>query len=370
MPPVLIGLLVALIVFTDAGSLPMDRRALIYFVLLVPITGLGYWYGLIRRRRAMRRFALPQTAALLAAGVSPGRQALRAGMVLLALFLVIIALLGPRWGKYLEKREAYGVDVVVAMDVSRSMLARDLKPNRLEYAKGQLRIHLTERSAFANSNRLGLLAFAGSASMKAPLSLDHLFFQQALANININSAPRGGTAIAEAIYDSVGFFRSSPDEAMKILLVVTDGEDHEGGPVKAAEDVYNDYGIVTYTVGVGDPDSPVGAEVPSAPGPGAKPLVYDGQLVISKLEDKQLREIADSGQGKYVSIRDLGSLVNQLSDLQQQRLTTEERLRNRPRYQWFLAPAILLLLLEPMVRDRRRNGQTELERTWQQEMAG
>ncbi len=352
-----------------SGALGFDGMSWLWLLLAAPAAAALGCYAHARRRAAMARFVSETMAPLLAAEASPTRQAIRAGLLVTVLLLVGVAVLGPRWGLYMEKTDAYGVDVVVALDVSRSMLARDLSPNRLEYARRTIREQLTERSAFGRMNRLGLLAFAGSTSMKVPLTLDQPFFRQALEQIDLNSAPRGGTAIAEAVYESAGFFKTSPKEASKILLVFTDGEDHVGDPIAAAREMHEEYGIVTYCVGVGDPSLTAGAEVPEGESPDARPLVHEGQIVFSKISPEALTAIAEAGQGRYVPAADFGLLVGHLSQLQKQKITAEERQRRMPRYQWFVAAALLLLTLEPLIARRRRVPDEAVTRVWQQEAA-
>jgi Ca-activated chloride channel family protein len=359
---------VAVFLFTELGDIPFDNPDLWWVSAVVPVAGGLLVLAALRRRRSLERFASPALAPVLTGGFQPQRQALRSGMLVLALLLLVAALLGPRWGMYVQKQEAYGVDVVVALDVSRSMLARDVEPSRLERAKREITAQLTERSIFGRGNRLGLLAFAGSTSMKVPLTLDHGFFESAVDRLDTASAPRGGTAIAQAIAEAGAFFRASPPEATKLIIVFTDGEDHEGDPVDEARRMYEEYGIRTYTIAVGDPTSPSGAQVPASPDPGAGPLVHDGQIVFSKIDVDGLRGIAEAGGGRFATVRDFHRVVEGIAELEQHHLTTEERMRHRPQYQWFLAGAIILLLAEPMISDRRRRVDGPI-RLWQQEMA-
>ncbi len=349
----------------DAQVLPLDHANWWWLVFAVPVAGLLCLYGMIRKRRAMAMFASAQLAPLLTAQVNPSRQAVRSGLAVLAVFMLVVALIGPRWGVFLEKRDAYGVDVVVALDVSRSMLAGDVEPNRLERAKRELKEQLTERSVFSRTNRVGLIAFAGSSSMKVPLTLDHPFFRNALSRIDVGSAPRGGTAIAEAIRSAAQFFHSSPEEAAKIILVVTDGEDHEGKAVEAARQAREEQGATTYTIGVGDPSLAAGAQVPADEQGGGKPLTYDGQIVFSRLNVAGLREIAEAGGGQYAAVGDLRLLVDRIAEMEKSRLTTEERKRTKPRYQWFLVVALVLLMMDTLMSERRRGHEDELTRVWQ-----
>ncbi len=199
LPLALIVLGVVLVAMTDAGELLFDNPHLWWLGGGVPVAGLLVLYGVVRRRRALERFASVELAPLLALRISPLRQALRAGLIVIAILMIAAAVIGPRWGIYLEKQKVHGVDIVVALDVSRSMLAQDVAPNRLERAKREIRQQLVERAPFQHTNRLALLAFAGSTSLRLPLTTDHISFRSKLQALGVGSAPLGGTAIAEAI---------------------------------------------------------------------------------------------------------------------------------------------------------------------------
>lgn len=355
----------ALVLFTDVGTLPFDRGDLWWLLGLIPLSGALFVYGAARRKRGLERFASSSLAPVLAASMSPGRQTLRAALLVLAVGLIIAAMIGPRWGIFMEKQKVQGIDIVVALDVSRSMLARDVAPNRLERAKREIRQQLTERAVFGGTNRLALLTFAGSTSLKVPMTTDHLTFRTRLEQLQIGSAPRGGTAIGEAIRAGIDLFARSPEGATKVLLLLTDGEDHEGAPEDAAKEA-KDAGILVYTVGVGDPSRTVGAEVPIADAPDAKTLIHDGQIVFSKLDVTGLRAIAEAGGGAFAAVQDLYQLVNLLASKKKTELTVEERLRHKPQYQWFVALALLMLGLENTISDRRTAAMA-MQRVWQQE---
>lgn len=356
---------VAVIASINIGQLPFDNGRLWWLGAVVPLAGVICLYGVYRRRAALSRFASPSIASLLAARVSPLRQALRAGLVVSALWLLVVAILGPRWGMHMEKQQVRGVDVVVALDLSRSMLARDLSPNRLEAAKQAIRQQLTERAVFRQAHRLGLLAFAGSTSLRVPLTTDHLNFRAKLDALQFGQVPGGGTAIARAIDAAVDLFVTSPPEATKVLLLFTDGEDHEGGPVEAAQRAYQEKGVRVFPVAVGDLERLAGSEVPSQPGD-VKPLLHQGQIVFSRPDVAGLKKMAEAGGGHFAALRDLPQLVNAIAGMWKSELTTEERLRHTPRYQWFLAAALLLLGLETLTLDHR-SGPVQLpRRAWQQ----
>ncbi len=396
LPLALIALGFALFATTDADTLLFDNARLWWLGGLGPVAGLVVIFGVTRRRRALERFCGTDRssgtdfpvghtdpaplAPLLAARVSPSRQAIRAAMIVVATLMVATAVIGPRWGIYLEKQKVYGVDIVVALDVSRSMLARDVDPNRLERAKREIRQQLTERAVFQHANRLALLAFAGSTSLRLPLTTDHLAFRSKLETIRVGSAPRGGTAIAEAIRAATDLFARSPEEATKIILLFTDGEDHTGGPVEAAKVAFEVHGIRTFAIGVGDPARTVGVQVPIAVDDKnvrptrqsidgrSKPLLHDGQIVFSKLDVAGLLQIADAGEGEFAPLPDLNRLVDALAGMRKTRLTADERIRHKPRYQWFLAIALAMLGLETMINERRSSITDVPQRIWQQEV--
>jgi len=338
---------IAVLSTPSVGDLPFDNPHLWWLGGAVPLASLLFLYGFQRRRRALSRFASEDMNVLLAARVSPWRQAFRAAAVVLAILALVGAILGPRWGIYMEKQKVYGVDIVVAVDVSRSMLAEDVEPNRLELAKRTIRQQLTERAVFQRAHRLALMAFAGSTSLKLPLTTDHLAFRDRLEDLSLYSAPRGGTAIAKTIEAATDLFAKSPADATKIIFLFTDGEDHEGDPLEAARRAYEEHGVRIFTIAVGDPTRTVGAEVPEAPG-SSKPLLHDGQIVFSKLDVAGLRDIALKGHGEYAAIRDLNVLVDAVSHMHRAELSTEERQRHKPRFQWFITLALILLAVESL----------------------
>lgn len=352
-PLALIALGFAIVASTDAKELVLDRPRLWWLGGAAPLAALIFLYGVVRRRRALHQFVSGGLSSRLARHVSPGRQAVRAALVVIAILMVAAGVIGPRWGTYLEKQRTYGVDAVVALDVSRSMLANDIRPNRIERAKREIRQQIAERAAFQHAGRLALLVFAGSTSLRLPLTTDHFAFRTKLDQIDVGSAPRGGTAIGEAIRAASELFARSPAEATKVILLFSDGEDHEGDPVGAARTAFEENGIRVFTVGVGDASSSVGAQVPLGDGTG-KPLLHDGQIVFSKLDVSGLRRIADAGGGTFFPVVDMHRLVDRIGQMHKAELTIEERVRHQPRYQWFIAAALLLLGIQTMTSESPR----------------
>jgi Ca-activated chloride channel family protein len=365
----LVAVGVTIVAITDAATIPFDNPHHWWLLGAVPVAGLFVLYGAVRKRQAVYRFTSEPLASLLLPSVSPARQSLRAGLVVLAAGSTAAAILGPRWGVYMEKQTVRGVDIVIALDVSRSMLATDIEPNRLERAKREIRQQLTERAVFGGTNRLALLAFAGSTSLKVPLTTDQHSFRTRLDQIHYGDAPQGGTAIAGAIRAASDLLSKSSEDATKLIILFTDGEDHEGGPIEAAQEVRSEGNVLVFTVGVGDPSRTVGAQIPADDTTRGKPLIHDGQIVFSKLDVESLRAIAQAGGGRYAPVEDLFALVNSIARLHRVELTTEQRERHRPQYQWFLAFALLCLALETMIAERRTVPSSAPLRTWQKEAA-
>ncbi len=368
LPLLAMGIATAVVVTIDAHTLLFDHPHLWWLGAAVPVAGLIALSSVTRKRAMMTRFASNELAPLLARSVSPGKQAFRCGLVVLGVMFVAAGVIGPRWGIYLSKVKVRGVDVVVAMDVSRSMLASDVPPNRLAVAKERVRQQLTERTVFRRANRFGLLAFAGSASLRLPLTTDSLAFRAKLDALDTSSAPRGGTAIAQAIRRATDMFARSPEEATKVLLLVTDGDDHEGDPTAAAQLAWEEHGIHVYTVGVGAAASTAGARVPESARSG-KPLLHDGQIVFSKLDVPTLKNVASVARGHYQPLAQLHLLVDTIANMHQSELSTEERTRHTPRYQWFVLAALLLLGAETLTGESRPVRDTSPVRLWQQEGA-
>ena len=368
LPAGIVGVAVSLAALSQREDLMFDRLDLWWLVSAVPAASAVLLYAMFRRKQALVRFGSERLAPLLVARITPSKQAARGGLLVAAIAFLIMGIIGPRWGIYLEKQRVFGRDIIVALDVSKSMLAADVEPNRFERAKREIRQQLTERGSFVHENRLGLLAFAGSTSLRLPLTMDTVAFRSKLEQLPVGAAPRGGTAIGEAIRAATDLFAKSPPEAEKLIILFTDGEDHEGGPVEAAAQAWGDHGVRVYTVGVGDPARVVGAQVPSAAG-SDRPLLHDGQIVFSKLNEPALMEIARSGGGDYVPVQQLFRIVNKIGGMKRTELSAEERMRHQPRYQWFVAAALVLLLLESLISDIRKTSTDRPGRVWQQEAA-
>jgi Ca-activated chloride channel family protein len=301
-----------------------------------------------RRRRAIAlRFADAGILGRLIPTASTGLEVLKSSALLLGIALLIAGLARPKWGATYEKVQSRGVDLFVLLDVSRSMLAEDVAPNRLEHAKADIRDLLSHLAG----DRVGLIVFAGASVVKVPLTTDHGFFLTALEDVDTKSAPRGGSLIGDAIRKALESLppRSDRDQ---VLVVITDGEDHDSFPAEAARQA-GQRGVKIFTVGLGDAGA--GHKIPIRDERGNLTfLQQDGQEVLSKMDEKLLREIALSTGGAYVPAQtrsyDLGAIYQErLSELTRGEISAEKRKRYGERFQIFLACGFVLLLFESLV---------------------
>ncbi len=272
-------------------------------------------------------------------------------MVVAGVTLLVVSFARPQLGYRWEEVHRRGVDLLFAVDTSRSMLTRDMKPNRLERAKLAVR-DLVERFP---DDRVGLVAFAGTAFLQTPLTLDHAIFEQSLDALDTSVIPLGGTNVSSAI--EVANKALSDEQHKKVLVLLTDGEDLQGDALAAAEKA-GKAGLVIYSVGVG---TARGELVPVASSDGQTQFVRDeqGGLVTSHLDEALLRRIAQATGGVYRPLGESGmgleSLYKEdLSALPQSDLSARSQKVPIERYQWPLGAALLLLGIEPLVSERRR----------------
>lgn len=306
------------------------------------------------RRRLLAMFAEAPMLARLASDYSPGRA--RIGIVLLvgALASLVVALAGPQWGTRMVTVQRQGIDVVLAVDCSASMNAEDVKPSRLQVARREL----GELVKQLEGNRLGLVGFAGTAFPFCPLTLDisatHLFLEQLSENV----MPVPGTALGDAIRTASGLFPTD-DANKKVIILLTDGEDHHSNPLEAAKEAAK-AGITVHTVGIG---STAGQPIPEREGPRGETYVHDdaGRMVMSRLDEATLKEIARLTGGLYTRVGDTGTdalapVVTAINGAEKGRLSETLQQRHLERFQVFIAAALALLALERMNATRRRRG--------------
>jgi len=305
-----------------------------------------------RRKRDLQKLAHSRLLRQLTKSLSRKRRSLKQGLWLVALFLVFVAAARPQYGFEYREVKRRGIDIVFAVDTSRSMLAEDVAPNRLERAK----LAITDFVEKLRGDRVGLIPFAGNAFSLCPLTLDYGAFFQSLDALDTHIIPHQGTDLATAVREANRLFEKEGNNH-RILVLVTDGEDLQGAVMDAVATA-KEKGMIIHTVGVGDPK---GALIPISQEDGSQDFVRDenGTPVRTALDEKTLKQIAKAIGGTYAP---LGNAGQGLETIYQEKLRLvpksdfDQRLDRIPleRYEWPLAAAILLLLLEFLTGERRR----------------
>ena len=325
-------------------------------LLAVPLAAGLFWWAARQRKEGRARFSGAALFERLAASADdPRRRAWKAALVVGAVLLLAAALAGPRYGTKVREVERTGVDLVIALDVSNSMLAEDVAPSRLERAKNEISSLLSNLTG----DRVGLVLFAGDAFVQCPLTSDYSAVRLFLDVAEPSLLPTPGTdfgaalSAAEQAFDEATPQGEAPDAARtKALLVVSDGENHEGEAQAVAEEA-QDAGIVVYAAGVGERS---GAPIPvyrSGQRVGYKR--YEGQIVQTRLEEQALTALAQNGAYFRVARASsaLSGLPAALRRLEQTTFDAEQFEEYAEQFQWPLAFGLLLLFAEPLLRTRR-----------------
>ncbi|MFH1259420.1 MAG: VWA domain-containing protein [Elusimicrobiota bacterium] len=313
-----------------------------------------YLWAFKKKRALLNSFAQENILAKLTPGVNFPFQRLKAVLITAGLFFVMISLAGPQWGARLMEVKRRGVDIILAVDCSLSMQAEDMKPTRLEKAKQELASFIDE----ARGDRIGIIAFAGSAFLQCPLTLDYSANKMFLKIIEPGLIPYPGTALGEAIRLAIKSF-SSKERKYKVLILLTDGEDHRSQPLEAAEAAAKE-GIRIYTIGIG---SPTGELIPLRDESG-KALGYkknkSGELVTSKVDEATLQKIALATSGKYYRATsgevEVEKIYQDISGMEKKELQSRIYSQYEERYQYFLFFGLILLLFELFIPETKRIG--------------
>jgi Ca-activated chloride channel family protein len=310
-----------------------------------------FWWAWRKRQQLITQFISSQLLERLKVGVSPGRQKARMALIVISVVFVIIALARPQWGIIREEARQRGLDIIVAIDTSNSMLAEDVPPNRLARAK-LAALDLMRR---AKTDRLGLVAFAGDAFLECPLTLDDGAFSQSVNSLDTKTISQGGTAVGEAIAEADKAFKNEFDN-YKVLVLFTDGEDHDSDAVAAAEKAAKD-GMIIFPIGIGSAE---GETLRIRDDHGRIDTIKDddGKPVISRLNENLLKDIAGATKGFYLPLRGTATM-DTLYDLGLAPLPKSEKAvksfqHYHERFQWPLAIAVALLIVEMFLPDRSR----------------
>ncbi len=301
---------------------------------IVPVAGLFWAFLRARREKALSRITL-SVPRVPAAG-------LQMGLILIGLALVLFAAARPQWGKTMERTVERSRNVVVAIDVSRSMLAADVRPNRLERAKADV----ADLIDSLEGDRCALVAFRRTGVIICPLTTDHAYLRGALEQLTPESAPRGETDLGSAIRAALEALDPAADDHNAIILI-SDGGDLRGEAMANAE-LARKRGIPIFTVGIGDPKR--GAPIPSEDGRGD--MKFKGETVMVKLEERALKAVSEASKGRYVPLATAGTAETTLGAIYRRFLRqvaakeqNEEAERAAERYQFFLIPGLVLLIV-------------------------
>jgi Ca-activated chloride channel family protein len=312
---------------------------------------LFYYWADKSRKAVLEKFAHKDLLNDLLIYVDFRRKRLKAIIIILSLALSIFALFRPQWGFHWQEVKRKGLDIIVALDTSKSMRAEDIKPSRIARAK----LALGDLAKNLKGDRIGLIAFAGSAFLQCPLTVDYGGFLLTLDNTDTDIIPKGGTSITSAIKEAVKSYEGG-QKKYKVLVIITDGEDHQGDALKAAEEAKKE-GIVIFCIGIGTKE---GDLIPVKDESGRMTFLKDkeGNVVKSRLDETTLQKIALTTGGGYVRATNtefgLELLYREkLSKMEKREFLGKMNKHYEERYQIFLSITLLLLAIEPFIRDSK-----------------
>lgn len=328
----------------------------LYFLILIPIIIGLFWFATILQKRAINRFGNLDILKQLMPGMSFKRGWLKTIIFTTAITLIILGMAGPQFGSKLTEVKRKGIELIIALDVSNSMMSEDIQPNRLEQAKQSISRLVDKLS----NDRLGLVVFAGDAYIQLPITNDYISAKMFLSSINPGVVPKQGTAIGSAINLAASSF-SPQSETSKVIVVLSDGENHEDDPVEAAKKAA-DQGIYVYAIGIG---SPRGAPIPlSADTQNSFWKDKDGNVVVSKLDEETLSKVAAAGNGKYIRATNsqfgLLPLFDDINKMQKTEMKEKIYSEYDDQFQYLFGSAFLLLLLEFLILERKNKWLTKL----------
>jgi Ca-activated chloride channel family protein len=317
------------------------------------LAGFLYWSWRVKQKLTLQ-FVHARLLSSLTVGVSHGREKIRMALLVAALAGVLCALARPQWGFAWEEAKQQGLDIIVALDTSRSMLARDVLPNRLERCK----LAVMDLMRQAKSDRMGLVVFAGAAFLQAPLTLDEQAFQQAVEAVSVGIVPVGGTSLSAAIHTTMDAFEKGNDNH-KVMVLFTDGEDHDAdSDTMAVVKQAADSGMRIFTIGVGTPEGEL-LQVTDEQGNTSFLKDDDGNAVKSHLNQTLLQQIATEANGFYLPLQGANPMetlyARGLAPLPKTEETTRLTRVYQERYHWFLGFAVICLIVEALLPERARS---------------
>jgi Ca-activated chloride channel family protein len=328
-----------------------SSQYLYLLLVLLALTAIHYYFKYIKKQQ-IKRFGDPELTRQLFLGVSRWRPEVKFWLAMAALACFIVALARPQFGTRLDTRERMGIEAIIALDVSNSMLAEDVKPSRLEKAK----MMVSNMVDGMKDDKIGLVVFAGQAFTQLPITSDYVSAKMFLETISPSMISVQGTDVAEAINLSMRSFTQQEDVS-RAIFIITDGEDNEGRAVEAAKQAVSQ-GIRVYVLGIGNPG---GAPIP-IPGTGQYIIDEEGNTVVSKLSEEMCREIATAGGGSYIYVDNSSSAQKKLSEqidrLSKAKMESQIYSEYDEQFQGFILIGLLLLLIDVLLLER------ESKSTW------
>lgn len=328
----------------------LEEQQYFWFLLIIPVLVLLFFANALWKRRKQKQFARPQMLKELSPDRSWFKSVLKFTLLLLVFVLLVIALVNPKMGTKTETVTREGVDIVFAIDVSKSMDAEDVAPNRLEKSK-QLVTQIINALA---GDRIGIIAYAASAFPQLPVTTDYSAGKMFLQSMNTDMISSQGTAIKEAIELATTYYNEA-DQTSKVLVILSDGEDHLGDTEEAIKEA-TEKGIRIVTIGLG---TAKGGPIPIKRQGIVQSYKKDmnGETVITKLDESTLKEIAKAGNGEYIPGNVTREVTERMQDLLQNMDKTEFEAMQYANYQsyfqWFLAGALLFLILDSLMLERK-----------------
>ncbi len=317
----------------------------LFLLLLIPFFFLIQALVLRLRRRRIRKFGDEKLVRELMPSYAKAKVWVRLTLFSVAFFFFVIGLSRPQIGAKLKEHETKGAEIMIALDVSNSMLAEDYSPNRLERAK----LAISRLVDKLRDDRIGLIVFAGNSFVQLPITTDYVSAKMFMNSISTESVPVQGTAIGEAINTAMRSF-SSQSEKSRAIIVITDGENHEDDPVAAAKQAA-EMGVRVFTIGVGSPE---GKPIPMD---GELLKDKDGNIVVTRLDEGVLQEVAQAGNGVYVRAGNsefgLNPIIEDIRRMEDEKYSSIVFEEYDEQFMYFLAIALFFFVIEMLVGDRR-----------------
>ncbi|MDD3049832.1 MAG: VWA domain-containing protein [Candidatus Cloacimonetes bacterium] len=322
---------------------------LLFLLIIIPLLLLTIFWTKNRRKKRIEKFADRRFFDFFTQEFHSFYWELKAVLLVIALAFLIIAISLPQWNKEIQMVKKEGIDIVVCIDVSKSMDAQDIRPSRIERAKDQISLFIDQ----LKGDRIALVAFAGRSFVSCPLTDDYGAAKLFLNLLDTESAGYYGTNIGDALQESVSLFRES--QKYKIIVLISDGEDLESKSIEVAQEI-SKQGVVIYALGVGSPE---GSTIPLVNQQGNVEYAKDenGNIILSKLDVVTLSKLASAGNGKFYSVTpqqsEIFEIMKDINSIEREKIDSREFVRYKEQYRYFSLIALILIILESLIYYKR-----------------